>query len=75
MAIVIDRHSADIHPYKIIQRAVENKEDIYALTNRFIAAMHEDEQALGILPPDIEPRATDAIAHILLEENDGANGV
>jgi cysteinyl-tRNA synthetase len=28
---------------KIIQRAVENKEDIYALTNRFIAAMHEDE--------------------------------
>jgi cysteinyl-tRNA synthetase len=30
---------------KIIQRAVENKEDIYALTNRFIAAMHEDEQA------------------------------
>ena len=46
---------------KIIQRAVENKEDIYALTNRFIAAMHEDERALGILPPDIEPRATDAI--------------
>jgi cysteinyl-tRNA synthetase len=37
------------------------KEDIYALTNRFIAAMHEDERALGILPPDIEPRATDAI--------------
>jgi cysteinyl-tRNA synthetase len=23
--------------------------------------MHEDERALGILPPDIEPRATDAI--------------
>jgi cysteinyl-tRNA synthetase len=32
---------------KIIQRAVENKEDIYALTNRFIAAMHEDEQEPG----------------------------
>jgi cysteinyl-tRNA synthetase len=46
---------------KIIKRAVENKEDIYSLTNRFIDAMHEDEQALGVLPPDVEPRATDAI--------------
>ncbi|BAS68374.1 cysteine--tRNA ligase [Bathymodiolus septemdierum thioautotrophic gill symbiont] len=46
---------------KIIQRAIENKEDIYALTNRFIKAMHEDERALGILPPNAEPRATDAI--------------
>jgi len=46
---------------KIIKRAVENKEDIYSLTNRFIEAMHEDERALGVLPPDIEPRATDAI--------------
>ncbi|CAC9498575.1 Cysteinyl-tRNA synthetase (EC 6.1.1.16) [uncultured Gammaproteobacteria bacterium] len=46
---------------KIIKRAVENKEDIYSLTNRFINAMHEDERALSILPPDIEPRATDAI--------------
>ncbi len=46
---------------KIIKRAVENKEDIYSLTNRFIEAMHEDEKALGVLPPDVEPRATDAI--------------
>jgi len=46
---------------KILARAVENKEDIYSLTNRFIEAMHEDERALGILPPDVEPRATDAI--------------
>jgi len=46
---------------KIIARAIENGEDIYSLTNRFIDAMHEDELALGILPPDIEPRATDAI--------------
>ncbi len=46
---------------KIIQRAIENKEDISALTNRFIDAMHEDERALGILPPDVEPRATEAI--------------
>ncbi len=46
---------------KIIARALENQEDIYALTNRFIEAMHEDERALGVLPPDVEPRATDAI--------------
>ncbi|OGI39652.1 MAG: cysteine--tRNA ligase [Candidatus Muproteobacteria bacterium RBG_16_64_10] len=43
---------------KIIKRAHENKEDIGALTERFIAAMHEDERALGVLPPDAEPRAT-----------------
>jgi cysteinyl-tRNA synthetase len=46
---------------KIIARAIENKEDIYSLTNRFIDAMHEDERALGVLEPDIEPRATDAM--------------
>ncbi|MCH9645701.1 MAG: cysteine--tRNA ligase [Proteobacteria bacterium] len=46
---------------KIIARAIENSEDIYSLTNRFIDAMHEDELALGILPPDIEPRATEAM--------------
>ena len=46
---------------KIITRAIENNEDIYSLTNRFIDAMHEDEQSLGVLSPDIEPRATDSI--------------
>ena len=46
---------------KIISRALENNEDIYSLTNRFIDAMHEDEKALGVLSPDIEPRATDSI--------------
>jgi len=46
---------------KIISRALENNEDIYSLTNRFIDAMHKDERALGVLSPDIEPRATDSI--------------
>jgi len=46
---------------KIIARAIENNEDIYSLTNRFIDAMHEDEKALGVLSPDIEPRATESI--------------
>ncbi|MEK6550847.1 MAG: cysteine--tRNA ligase, partial [Pseudomonadota bacterium] len=44
---------------KIIKRAAENGEDIRVLTDRFIGAMHEDERALGVLPSDAEPRATE----------------
>ena len=43
---------------KIIKRANENGEDISALTQRFIDAMDEDSGQLGVLRPDIEPRAT-----------------
>lgn len=50
---------------KIIKRALENGEDINTLTQRFIDAMHEDERALNILPPDAQPRATDAIDEML----------
>lgn len=50
---------------KIIQRAHENNEDIQALTHRFIKAMHEDFDALGVLRPDLEPKATDNIPAIL----------
>jgi cysteinyl-tRNA synthetase len=50
---------------KIIKRAAENGEDIGALTARFIDAMHEDERALGVLAPDLEPRATAHIGEIL----------
>lgn len=50
---------------KIIQRANENGEDFGQLTARFIDAMHEDERALAVLPPDIEPRATQSIAGII----------
>ncbi|WP_182406282.1 cysteine--tRNA ligase [Psychrobacter sp. GP33] len=46
---------------KIITRAAENGEDIGALTERFIIAMHEDAEALGCLTPNAEPRATDHI--------------
>lgn len=51
---------------KIIQRANENKEEIGALTDRFIDAMHEDERALAVLPPDMEPRATKSMDDIIL---------
>ncbi|HLW04621.1 MAG TPA: cysteine--tRNA ligase [Azoarcus sp.] len=47
---------------KIIDRARENGESIHQLTDRFITAMREDAEALGVLPPDYEPRATDYVA-------------
>jgi cysteinyl-tRNA synthetase len=50
---------------KIIKRAQENTEDFNALTQRFIDAMHEDADALNILRPDIEPRATEFINQII----------
>ena len=43
---------------KIIRRAVENGETIGELTSRFIRAMDEDLDALGVQKPDHEPRAT-----------------
>ena len=49
---------------KIIKRALENKEPIAVLTQRFIDAMHEDAKILGLLPPDHEPRATQYIAQM-----------
>jgi cysteinyl-tRNA synthetase len=50
---------------KIINRARENGEEVSALTRRFTDAMHEDEQALGVAPPDREPRATETIAEMI----------
>lgn len=50
---------------KIIARANENGESIQALTERFIDEMNQDAQALGVLPPDIEPKATESIDEII----------
>jgi cysteinyl-tRNA synthetase len=60
LAVTYVRNITDIDD-RIISRAAENGEPIDALTRRFIAAMHEDFAALGIEPPDHEPRATDYI--------------
>jgi len=50
---------------KIIQRAHEQGVSLIELTERFIEAMHEDERALSVLPPDIEPKATQSIPGII----------
>ncbi len=50
---------------KIIKRANENNETTGQLTQRFIDAMDEDSAKLGVIRPDIEPRATAYVQHML----------
>ena len=50
---------------KIINRALENNEEISNLTQRFIDFMHQDEGFLNVLRPDVEPRATESIDDML----------
>ena len=50
---------------KIIKRANENGESFVALVDRMIVEMHKDFDALNILRPDSEPRATHHIAEII----------
>ena len=50
---------------KIIKRANENNESIQSLTQRFITAMDEDSAKLGIIRPDLEPRATEHVQGML----------
>ncbi len=46
---------------KINKAAKDNNESIRTLTERTARAFHEDVAALGALPPDVEPRATEHI--------------
>lgn len=50
---------------KIIKRAAQNNETVEALTTRMLAEMHKDFDALNILRPDSEPRATRHIEEII----------
>ncbi|MDN5865376.1 MAG: cysteine--tRNA ligase [Gammaproteobacteria bacterium] len=43
---------------KIIRRATENGEDWQALVERYVERVAADEEALGLIRPDVEPRAT-----------------
>lgn len=50
---------------KIIKRATENNEEINDLTVRMTKAMHEDFEALNMLPADIEPTVTGHMNEII----------
>ena len=50
---------------KIIKRALENKETCDELVNRMVIEMHKDFDALNMLRPDFEPRATHHIPEII----------
>ncbi|MGO8919430.1 MAG: cysteine--tRNA ligase [Stellaceae bacterium] len=50
---------------KIIAAAKASGEDIRALTERTARIFREDAAALGALPPDVEPRATEHIVEMI----------
>jgi cysteinyl-tRNA synthetase len=62
--VIYVRNVTDIDD-KIIRRATENGESIRSLTDRMIAALHQDADALGIERPTLEPRATDFVPQML----------
>lgn len=63
-AVTYVRNITDIDD-KIIIRANERGIPIKELTDHYIDAMYEDTEALNILPPDIEPRATGHVDTII----------
>ena len=64
LAVTYVRNITDIDD-KIIRRAVENNETVRALTDRMVAALRQDADALGIERPTHEPRATEYVPQML----------
>jgi cysteinyl-tRNA synthetase len=64
LKVTFVRNITDIDD-RIIKRAAERGEPIEAFTERFIGFMHRDYDALGILRPDHEPRATGHVAGMI----------
>jgi cysteinyl-tRNA synthetase len=50
---------------KIIARANDNGETIQSLTERFIDEMNQDADALGVIRPSQEPKATESMTEII----------
>jgi cysteinyl-tRNA synthetase len=50
---------------KINQAALESGKPINEITEQFITAYNDDMGALGVLPPDVEPRATQHIDRMI----------
>ncbi|HUR90177.1 MAG TPA: cysteine--tRNA ligase [Ramlibacter sp.] len=73
LRVTFVRNITDIDD-KMIRRAVENGETVRSLAGRMTALMYADYDAMGILRPTHDPRATDFIAEMveivqLLERN------
>ncbi|MEZ5647950.1 MAG: cysteine--tRNA ligase [Alphaproteobacteria bacterium] len=50
---------------KINKTSQETGRSIRDITDEYTKAYHQDMAVLGVLPPDIEPRVTDHISHII----------
>ncbi len=50
---------------KINAASIETGKPINEITERFVQIYNEDMGALGVLPPDVEPRATEHIAEMI----------
>ncbi len=50
---------------KIIKRANDEQVSCAVITDRYIAEFNRDSAALGLLPPTLEPRATQHVAEIV----------
>lgn len=64
LRVTFVRNITDIED-KIIRRAVENRETVRSLTDRMIAEMYRDFDALQIERPTHDPRATDYVPQML----------
>lgn len=64
LRVTFVRNITDIED-KIIRRSVENKETVRSLTDRMIAEMYRDFDALNIERPTHDPRATDYVPQML----------
>ena len=62
--VLYARNITDVED-KINAAAKEQSIDISVITDRFIAAFNEDIGALGVLPPSVEPKATEHISDIV----------
>ncbi|MDE0004843.1 MAG: cysteine--tRNA ligase [Rhodospirillaceae bacterium] len=61
--LVYVRNVTDVDD-KINEAAREEGVPISVLTARYLAAFHEDMGSLGVLPPDVEPKATEHLPDI-----------
>lgn len=64
LRVTFVRNITDIDD-KIIRRALQNGETVRGLTDRMIAEMYTDFDALGIARPTHDPRATDYVPQML----------